>query len=92
MAKKIASMKLKFEEHLDIEGNIPRRSEPNRVFDMRRQRFEDIDPRRMPELIDSMLLNEDHTAMANLPRRAQNHEFPKNYTPYFSFNNDVIGE
>lgn len=72
--------------------NEPMRLEPNRVVEMTRQRFENIDPRRKPELIDSMLINEDHTAMANLPRMAQNHEFPKNYTPYFSFNNDVIGE
>ncbi len=35
------------------------------------------DPRRNQERADFNMLSEDHTAMANLPRRAQHHEFPK---------------
>ena len=35
------------------------------------------DPRRHQERRDFMMINEDHSAMANLPRAAQHHEFPK---------------
>jgi len=30
--------------------------------------FQNVDPRRRPELLDSELIKEDHTATANLPR------------------------
>jgi len=36
-----------------------------------------MDPRRHQERVDFMMINEDHSAMANLPRKAQHHEFPK---------------
>jgi hypothetical protein len=35
------------------------------------------DPRRHQERKDFNMIGEDHTAMANLPRQAQHHEFPK---------------
>lgn len=41
-----------------------------------RSKFEDHDPRRALERRDFRMLNEDYTAMANLPRTAQNHEYP----------------
>lgn len=44
-----------------------------------------LDPRRRPEAADSGLIREDHTAIANLPRMAQHHEFPAGgyyMTPY----------
>ena len=36
-----------------------------------------IDPRRRQERRDFEMIREDKTAMANLPRKAQHHEFPK---------------
>lgn len=44
-----------------------------------------LDPRRRQEVADGGLIREDLTAMANLPRMAQHHEFPANgyyMTPY----------
>ena len=44
-----------------------------------------LDPRRRPEIADAGLIKEDPTAMANLPRMAQHHEFPAGgyyMTPY----------
>lgn len=44
-----------------------------------------LDPRRRQEVADAGLIREDHTAMANLPRTAQHHEFPVGgfyMTPY----------
>lgn len=35
------------------------------------------DPRRHQERRDFNMISEDHSAMANLPRKAQHHEFPK---------------
>lgn len=35
------------------------------------------DPRRRLERRDFHMINEDHSAMANLPKKAQHHEFPK---------------
>ena len=35
------------------------------------------DPRRHQERVDFNMIHEDKTAMANLPRKAQHHEFPK---------------
>lgn len=35
------------------------------------------DPRRNQERADFDMLREDHTAMANLPRKAQHHEYYK---------------
>lgn len=34
------------------------------------------DPRRNQERADFNIISEDKTAMANLPRKAQHHEFP----------------
>lgn len=42
----------------------------------------DIDPRRMQEYRDGGMIHEDHTAMANLPRMAQHHEYPSKPTIY----------
>lgn len=36
-----------------------------------------VDPRRRQEVADGGLIQEDHTQMANLPRRAIHHEYPK---------------
>jgi len=35
------------------------------------------DPRRNQERRDFNMISEDHSAVANLPRKAQHHEFPK---------------
>ena len=35
------------------------------------------DPRRHQERRDFNMISEDHTAIANLPRKARHHEFPK---------------
>jgi hypothetical protein len=47
------------------------------VVRARKIRREYIDPRRNQERDDFNLLNEDHNAMANLPRMAQHHEFSR---------------
>lgn len=65
---------------------------PVHISQMRSVFYTNIDPRRMPELMDSHMVHADHNAMANLPEQGYQRQFPKNYTPYFSFNNDVIGE
>ncbi len=39
-----------------------------------------VDPRRRQELKDSKMIEPDHTAMANCPRQAIHHEWPK--SPY----------
>lgn len=53
-----------------------------------------LDPRRRMEVADGGLLREDPTAMANLPRMAQHHEFPASgyyMTPYLDATR-LIGE
>ena len=42
------------------------------------------DPRRKLERQDFSLISEDHSAPANLPKKAQHHEFPKE-GGYFPF-------
>lgn len=44
------------------------------------------DPRRRQELRDSLMINEDHTAMANLPMRAIHAEY-KHFGLYSNRNN-----
>ncbi len=42
----------------------------------------DIDPRRMQEYKDGGMIYEDHSAIANLPRKAQHHEYVSPPTIY----------
>lgn len=50
------------------------------IFGFDGNSYEVVDPRRKLERRDFELIREDHTAMANLPMKAQNHEFPKEVT------------
>jgi hypothetical protein len=47
-----------------------------RMSFIRAGRIKCEDPRRKQERADFNMINEDKTAMANLPRMAQHHEFP----------------
>jgi len=42
--------------------------------------YDKMDPRRRRELEDSMMISEDHSAMANLPQNVMMKEYPK--APY----------
>ncbi len=44
-----------------------------------------VDPRRELERRDFDMIHEDQRAIANLPTRAQQHEFPERITPAQSF-------
>ena len=52
-------------------------------------RSDNKDPRRRQERRDFEMIREDHNAMANLPTKAQHHEFPKD-GGYFSI--DILVE
>lgn len=41
-------------------------------------RPDNADPRRKQERVDFEMIHEDHSAIANLPPKAQHHEFPVN--------------
>lgn len=44
---------------------------------MRHAFYSNIDPRRRQEMSDGGIVREDDNAMANLPRQAIHHEYPK---------------
>lgn len=44
---------------------------------MRRTFFENIDPRRRQEMSDGGIIRENDNDMANLPRQAIHHEYPR---------------
>lgn len=49
-----------------------------------------VDPRRMPEINDSKLIQEDQNAIANLPERAIHREFrPGKYMPNYWMESEV---
>jgi hypothetical protein len=49
-----------------------------------------IDPRRRPEINDSRMIREDHTAMANLPTMAINRQWnPGKFMPHYWMESEV---
>lgn len=51
---------------------------------------EKMDPRRAQERRDSQMIREDHGSIANLPRQAIHHEFPR-VNPYPSpWHDDLV--
>lgn len=53
--------------------------------------YDNVDPRRRQELADSKMLNEDHTAMANLPRQAIHREYNQNRFNQSTMFDDEVG-
>lgn len=49
----------------------------DRTRDMSNEMYAGIDPRRRQEIGDGGMIREDRQAMANLPRKAQHHEYPQ---------------
>lgn len=49
----------------------------NRTEDMTNEFYAGVDPRRRQEVADGGMIREQHSAMANLPRMAQHHEYPR---------------
>ncbi len=55
--------------------------------------IQQIDPRRRPEINDARLIQEDHTAMANLPMKEINRQFtPGKYSPHYWMESEVRPE
>jgi hypothetical protein len=49
-----------------------------------------IDPRRMPEVADSRMIREDHSAMSNLPQESINRLFnPGRYMPHYWMESEI---
>lgn len=49
----------------------------DRTRDMSNEFYAGVDPRRRQEVADGGMIREQHDAMANLPRKAQHHEYPQ---------------
>jgi hypothetical protein len=49
----------------------------NRTQDMSNEFYAGVDPRRRQEVADGGMIREQHSAMANLPLKAQHHEYPQ---------------
>jgi hypothetical protein len=49
----------------------------DRTEDMSNEFYAGVDPRRRQEVADGGMIREQHSAMANLPRQAQHHEYPQ---------------
>lgn len=49
----------------------------DRTQDMSNEFYAGVDPRRRQEVADGGMIREQHSAMANLPRQAQHHEYPQ---------------
>jgi len=49
----------------------------DRTRDMSNEFYAGVDPRRRQEIGDGGMIREDRQAMANLPRKAQHHEYPQ---------------